>query len=151
MDRRAFLRLLGLAGLGASVGRRYFFAPRAGWIPGQLISVTMWERLNVTFPKPGIYTADIDYGCQWELTDLSHFAMAAHPIKDVGEIWIDGRNLASDCRLRVQDRDHSLDDVRHAYGNGDFLGRQQLQDRRLDKLDLIGKHLLRRQSSRQRG
>jgi hypothetical protein len=31
MDRRSFLRLIGAAGAGATLDRKYFFAPAAGW------------------------------------------------------------------------------------------------------------------------
>jgi hypothetical protein len=83
MDRRAFLRLLGAAGVGSTLNRKYFFAPGAGWLPSQT-----WQRFTITLPKPGIYTADIDYGCKWELADCSYYVMAAHPVKDIENIWL---------------------------------------------------------------
>jgi hypothetical protein len=36
VERRAFLRLLGAAGAGATLDRKYFFAPAAGWNPVSL-------------------------------------------------------------------------------------------------------------------
>lgn len=45
MNRRAFLRLLGGAAASATLDRKYFFAPAAGWNP-ELISVPMWQKLK---------------------------------------------------------------------------------------------------------
>lgn len=75
MNRRAFLRLLGVAGAGATLDRKYFFAPAAGWGPRV-------QRFTLTIPKgPGqIHAGEM-------------LVLANHPIVSIDEVWIDNKPI----------------------------------------------------------
>jgi hypothetical protein len=89
MNRRAFLRLIGGAGLGATVDRKYFFAPAAGWASGGIVApgavYVVGEsgtecQFRVQLPKPGSYPL--------EFSKLGYFMIAKHEIKKLDAVWL---------------------------------------------------------------
>lgn len=83
MNRRSFLRLIGGAGLGATLDRKYFFAPAAGWnrfaIGGDIPPSTPYLigesgcefHFHVDFPKRGSYPL--------EISDLGYYLLPGYP------------------------------------------------------------------------
>lgn len=85
MNRRSFLRLIGGAGLGAAVDRKYFFAPAGGWASGGIITGSSYRvgdriEFRVQLPKPGSYPL--------EFSQLGYFMIAKHEIKKLDAVWL---------------------------------------------------------------
>lgn len=61
MDRRTFLRFLGAAGAGATLDRKYFFAPAAGWLPDGYWIKFSTEPLLRGDRVPSVYVAQAEF------------------------------------------------------------------------------------------